>query len=98
MQSGVTRLKGFSLPNPSINPGCALFSMDAASSIKYSSCSMASYNAIEPSFLSGFAAHEMKRVAVPVVEFIAALTDLFPPNADGTAMQTRARRKRLLLF
>src|SRR4051794_10024257 len=40
----------------------------------------------------------MKRVAVPVVELIAAVADLFPPDTDGTAMQTRAGRQRLLLF
>jgi hypothetical protein len=46
-------LKGFSRPNPSINPGCAPFCIDSASSRKYSSCSIASYNAIEPSAFSG---------------------------------------------
>src|SRR5689334_11962879 len=42
-------LKGFSRPTPSISPGLSLFFIDAASSIKYSSCSTASYSDIEPS-------------------------------------------------
>src|SRR5258705_8939731 len=40
----------------------------------------------------------MKRVTIPVVELIAAVADFFPPDADGTAMQTGARRQRLLLL
>src|SRR5918999_2872726 len=40
----------------------------------------------------------MKRVAVPIVELIATIADLFPLETDRAAMQTGAGWKRLLLF